>query len=153
LSVIKSEAERSPSAEGAKLIWNVQLVPAATVEPQLLVCTKSAALLPAIEMFEIMSGPEPPLVKVIGEGKLGSPRARFPKSRLDGANKIEAEPELLSGTIHVATCKEFEVPVVSVTLTTTLCDPTKAGAKDSCNPSWRLFPAPLILDPVEESVH
>ena len=53
LSAIKSEAERSPSAEGVKLTCTVQLVPAATVEPQLLVCAKSAALVPAREILEI----------------------------------------------------------------------------------------------------
>ena len=93
------------------------------------------------------------MVKVIAEGRLGVPRARFPKSRLDGASKIEAEPELFKGTIQVATCKEFEVPLVSVTFTTTECEPTKVAAKDSCNPSCRVFPVAKILDPVEESVH
>ena len=52
-SAIESDADRSPSADGVKLTCMVQLVPAATVEPQSLDWPKSPGLLPAIETLKI----------------------------------------------------------------------------------------------------
>src|SRR5258708_18970632 len=46
-----------PSVVGAKVSWTVQLLPAATLEPQLLVCAKS----PLVEMLEMFNAALPEL--------------------------------------------------------------------------------------------
>ena len=48
LSVMPTEPDRLPAADGLKMTETVQLAPAATLTPQVLVWLKSAALVPVI---------------------------------------------------------------------------------------------------------
>jgi hypothetical protein len=56
---------RFPVAAGLKLTLIVQLAPAATLDPQLLVWAKSLALAPEIAMLLTLKAALPELVKVI----------------------------------------------------------------------------------------
>jgi hypothetical protein len=66
LSATLIEAERLPLAAGVKVTLTVQLAPAATDVPQLLVWEKSVALTPKIAMLVMPSGPFPEFVIVTG---------------------------------------------------------------------------------------
>jgi hypothetical protein len=59
-----SEAARLPAAEGVKVTLIVQLAPAATLDPQLLVCAKSPALEPKTAMLVMLKVELPELVRV-----------------------------------------------------------------------------------------
>ena len=63
-SAIESEAARLPLAAGVKVTLIVQLAPAATLDPQVLVWVKSPALEPEIEMPVTLKAALPVLVKV-----------------------------------------------------------------------------------------
>lgn len=65
-SVIVKDAAIAPVVEGLKMTVMVQLVPAATVLPQLFVCEKSPLFVPVIPMFEIVSAWLPVLLSVTG---------------------------------------------------------------------------------------
>jgi hypothetical protein len=65
LSVTETEAVRVPLAEGVKVTLIVQLVPAATELPQVLVRAKSLALAPVSAMLVILNAALPELVRVI----------------------------------------------------------------------------------------
>ena len=60
-----TDADRTPVACGVKVTDIEQLAPAATLVPQVLVCTKSAALVPVIAMLVIESAAVPPFVSVM----------------------------------------------------------------------------------------
>ena len=64
LSVMARAAERLPAAAGVNLTPMVQLAPAATVVPQLLLWAKSAALVPKTAMLEIFNAELPELLRV-----------------------------------------------------------------------------------------
>jgi hypothetical protein len=64
LSVTVRVADRDPRAIGLKVTDIVQLPPAATLAPQVLVCTKSAALVPARAIELIVRGARPLLDSV-----------------------------------------------------------------------------------------
>ena len=64
LSVMASEAARLPAAEGVKVMLMVQLAPAATDMPQLLVWPKSLALVPKTAMRLTFKTALPELVRV-----------------------------------------------------------------------------------------
>ena len=64
-SVMVTEAARLPLAEGVKVTLIVQLAPATTELPQLLVWAKSLALAPEIAMLLTLKAALPELVKVI----------------------------------------------------------------------------------------
>ena len=55
LSVTSTEPEREPVAVGWNLTVIVQLLPAATELPHVLVCEKSAGFVPLIEMLVILN--------------------------------------------------------------------------------------------------
>ena len=57
-------AERLPLAEGLKVMLMVQLAPAATLDPQLLVWAKSLAFAPKTAMLEIFKAEVPELLRV-----------------------------------------------------------------------------------------
>jgi hypothetical protein len=96
-------ALRVPVAEGVKVSPTAQLADIARVEPQLLVCAKSAAFAPAIAMLETCKSAVPPLVRVTTDGRLWLLKGRFPNCTLAGDSSTEAAPLLLRGTIHVPT--------------------------------------------------
>ena len=64
LSVIFRVAERLPLAVGVKVTVNVQLAPAATEVPQLLVCVKSPGFCPVIPTPAMDNGEVPVFVSV-----------------------------------------------------------------------------------------
>ena len=64
LSVMLSEAARLPLAEGVKVTLMVQLPPAATELPQVLVWAKSLALVPVTVTLVIVNVALPVLVRV-----------------------------------------------------------------------------------------
>ena len=64
LSEMLSEAVRLPLAEGVKVTLIVQLAPAATLDPQLLVWAKSLALVPKTAMLVALKAELPELVRV-----------------------------------------------------------------------------------------
>ena len=68
LSVTTSEAERPLSADGVKVTLMTQALPAASFEPQLLVCAKSPGLVPVKPIELNCSGPLPVSVSVIAIG-------------------------------------------------------------------------------------
>ena len=57
---------RAPLAVGLNVTLIVQLAPAATLEPQLLVWVKSPALEPVTEIPVTLNAPLPVLVRVMG---------------------------------------------------------------------------------------
>jgi hypothetical protein len=65
LSATLSVAERVPLAEGVKVTLVVQLPPAATELPQVLVWAKLLALVPESAMLVMLKAALPPLVSVI----------------------------------------------------------------------------------------
>ena len=65
LSATLSVAERVPLAEGVKVTLVVQLPPAATELPQVLVWAKLLALVPESAMLVMLNAALPPLVSVI----------------------------------------------------------------------------------------
>ena len=64
LSVMLSEAVRLPEAEGVKVTLIVQLAPAATELPHVLVRAKSPALVPATAMLVMLKVALPVLLRV-----------------------------------------------------------------------------------------
>jgi len=65
LSVRVTEAARAPAATGLKATLMVQLAPAATLDPQVFVCAKSAGLAPASAMPLMLKAAVPLLLRVI----------------------------------------------------------------------------------------
>ena len=64
MSVMAMVAARLPLAEGVKVTLMVQLAPAATLDPQLLVWAKSPALAPKTPMLVTLNAALPELVRV-----------------------------------------------------------------------------------------
>ena len=65
LSVRVTAALRVPLAAGVKVTLTVQLAPAATLAPQLLVCAKSLALVPVSARLEMLKAELPVLFSVM----------------------------------------------------------------------------------------
>jgi hypothetical protein len=61
---MESDALREPFAVGLNVMLMVQLAPVAKVDPQVLVCAKSPAVVPAIEMLLIVILALPAFVRV-----------------------------------------------------------------------------------------
>jgi hypothetical protein len=99
LSVMLSEAARLPLADGVKVTLIVQMAPAATLDPQLLVWAKSLALVPETAMLVTLKAALPELVRVIVWAVLVAPTDWFPKARLVGetlATRAVPVPERLT---------------------------------------------------------
>src|SRR5580658_2788852 len=62
----------------------MQLVPAATLPPQVVLSAKSPLFTPVTKMLVILSVPFPPLVSVAACAVLVVPTVSFPNARLDG---------------------------------------------------------------------
>jgi hypothetical protein len=75
LSLTETDAVRAPATVGVKTALMVQLPPAATDEPQVLVCEKSPGSAPVIVMLEIDSVALPVLNNVMPLGALLTPTA------------------------------------------------------------------------------
>ena len=85
LSVMLSEAVRLPLAEGVNFTLIVQLAPAATELPHVLVCAKSLALVPVSARLVMFKAALPVLVSVTVWAVLVVLIVWFPKARLPGA--------------------------------------------------------------------
>ena len=79
LSVIVKVPVSEPTTVGMKVKLRVQLVPAATVAPQLLVSAKSPLFVPAMVTLVMLSGALPVLVSVMGAAELVVPIGWLPK--------------------------------------------------------------------------
>jgi len=124
LSVMLTEAERLPLVVGSKVTLIVQLPPAATEVPQVLVCAKSPVLAPVSAMLETLSAAVPLLVRVAVSVPLVVLTASLPKARLVGerpAATVVPVPERL---------RDWGLPVaLSVMLTEAVRLPLVVGSK------------------------
>lgn len=119
LSVTVKDAVRLPVALGAKVILNVQVAPASTLVPQLLVWEKSPALAPVIAMLEIVSVPVPPLDKLSAWAELLVPTAWLvkltvvPEKVTAGATPVPVSATVcgLSAALSVMVTLAARVPV------------------------------------------
>ncbi len=84
LSAMRRVAVRAPLAEGVKVTLTVQLPPAATELPQVLVWAKSPALVPVKARLVTLKAALPELVRVTVCAVLVEPTARLAKVRLVG---------------------------------------------------------------------
>src|SRR5271157_5953949 len=91
LSVKLTEADRLALAVGSNVTLTVQLAPAATEVPQVLVCAKSPALAPVSAMLERLKAAAPPLVRVAVSVPLLVFTAWLPNERLLGDKLTVAE--------------------------------------------------------------
>jgi hypothetical protein len=80
LSVMVNEPLREPAALGANVTLRVQLAPAATLVPQVLVSAKSPLPVPAMLTLVMLSVASPVLVSVMGAAELAVPTTWLPKS-------------------------------------------------------------------------
>ena len=94
LSVTLTVADRAPVVVGVNVTLMVQLVPAASVEPQPFVCEKSPGFDPARAMLEIFSVADPVLVKTTDWDRLEVPVVCVPKDKLVGANETAGAPDV-----------------------------------------------------------
>lgn len=75
-----------PLAEGVNVTVIAQVPPAFTLVPQLLVCAKSALLVPVIEILILPTATLPLLLRLIFFAGLVVPTGWFPKLKLVGLN-------------------------------------------------------------------
>jgi hypothetical protein len=80
LSATEIEAVRFPADAGVKLTVMVQVAPAASEEPQLLVSPKLPELAPVTEMLLMVSAAVPGLDSVMGSAVAGVPTVVFGKA-------------------------------------------------------------------------
>ena len=103
LSLTESVAVRVPEAVGVKVTSIVQLDPAATLEPQLLLCEKSPLFEPVIAILEIVSAAEPGLESVRVLAELDVPTCWLLKVK-EAGDKVTARgtPILLTNASKLA---------------------------------------------------
>jgi hypothetical protein len=87
---IEMEAVRLPLAEGVKVTLIVQLAPAATLDPQVLVWAKSPTLAPVMVTLETVKAAFPVLLRVTDFAALVALKVWLPKLRLEGETLIPA---------------------------------------------------------------
>jgi len=124
LSVMLSEAVRLPLAEGVNFTLIVQLAPAATELPHVLVCAKLLALAPVSAMLVMLSVAPPLFVSVTAWALLVVPSAWLANVML-GGDKLAvgcATPVPDSGMLIVGLLALLMIDMVPVTL------PPTAGA-------------------------
>jgi len=123
-SVIVMAAERLPVAEGVKVTLIVQLAPAATLNPQVLVWAKLLALVPDTVMLVMLKSAVPVFVSVTVCAALLVPTVSFPKATLEGETlTADAVPVPERVTVWGL----FEA--LSVTVTVAARDPVADGLK------------------------
>jgi hypothetical protein len=84
LSVRVRAAVKDPLAAGVNVTLTVQLAPAATLDPQLLVSAKSLGFVPVIAMLVMLKAALPVLFRVTGWAALVVPAVWLAKERLAG---------------------------------------------------------------------
>jgi hypothetical protein len=102
LLLMEMEADRAPVAVGANFTLIVQLPPIATLPPQLLVTTKSPALVPVARMLLTVKGAVPVLDNVVVMAPLVVPTTWLPKANVVGATPaMGAVPVPVNDTFKV----------------------------------------------------
>ena len=99
LSVTMTAAVRVPCAAGLKVTLMVQLAPAATLDPQLLVWAKSLALVPETAMLVTLKSALPELVRVIDLRRGGGADGLVGESEA-GGGKAGRGRTACSGEVH-----------------------------------------------------
>jgi hypothetical protein len=125
LSVKETAAVRDPLAAGVKVTLIVQLPPAATLAPQVLVWTKSPGLAPERAMLEIVKAAEPVLFSVTAWAVLVVPTDWLAKVRLLGERLTTGETALMV-SVRVA----LPVPALLVALNVTVELPDAVGVPE-----------------------
>lgn len=100
--MIVTDAVIAPVAVGLNVTGILQLVPAATLAPQLFVCEKSLLFVPVTSILEMASAAPPLLLSVIVFEPLVVPISNEPKSRLDGVT-MAAAPGWVEPNANLAT--------------------------------------------------
>jgi hypothetical protein len=124
LSATLTAAVKEPLAAGVKVTLIVQLPPAATLVPQLLLCEKSLGFAPASARPVMLSAALPVLLRVMVWEGLTTPTGSFPKLRLLGERPT---PGLAPVPDRAIVCG---LPLaLSATLTAAVKEPLAAGVK------------------------
>lgn len=151
-SVIDTAPFRVLVAVGSKVTLIVQFAPAATLEPQVLVCAKSPLFAPVMAMLVMFSVALPLLVRLTTCAVLLMPTNWLPKSRpVPPRATTGPTPEPLSDTV----CGLFAAS--SVTVTDPVLVPGAVGAKVTliahCFPAASELPQVLVSakSPLEET--
>ena len=122
LSAILTAAVNDPLAAGVKVTLIAQLEPAATLAPQVLLCSKSLGFAPVRVTPVRLKATLPVLLKVMACDELATPTGSFPKLRLPG-NRLT--PGLVPVPERVTVCG---LPLaLSATLTAAVNEPLAAG--------------------------
>jgi hypothetical protein len=124
LSLTVTDAFRGPVAVGSKVTLILQLDPAATLVPQLLVCAKSVLFSPVTARLVIVSVAFPVLVRVAVCGELTTPTDSFPKGMLVGANTTTGPPPV-PVPVRLTVCGLF--PASSLTFNVAVRVPVADG--------------------------
>jgi len=126
LSAIVSNANTLPAAEGVQVTLIVQLAPAATLDPQLLVCAKSLELAPVSATLPMPKGAPPAFVRVTLLAVLVVPTDWLPKARLPAEKLAAGDPPMPVPTSAILGLKQ---PEVHVSETLPVSAPLALGAK------------------------
>jgi hypothetical protein len=136
-----TEADRVPASAGVKVIESVQLAATASEAPQVLVCLKSAALVPVTATLLIDSAAVPEFETVIVWVVL-VPRFWFPNVRPEGFSEICGTPAPVP--LRAAVCGE--PTALSVTVIEADRVPAREGMK--VTETLQLAPAPKVAGQV-----
>jgi hypothetical protein len=126
LSVIVTDAEREPVAEGLNVTLIVQIEPAATPLPQVSVCVKSPLFAPVTAMDVIERGALPPFVRVIAWAALEVPTTWLLNVSEVGDSVADVVP---AAPVPVRLTVCGELAALSVMVTEALRVPDAAGVK------------------------
>jgi len=143
------DAEKLPTATGVKVVEIVQLPPAMTVLPHVLVWEKSAAFAPVMEMLMMSRGTVPAFERVTVCAALIAPDTVLGKTRLNGDNTARGIGASVPVPLSATVCGE---PVASsATLMAAVRVPAVAGMK--VIEIVQLFPAESRLPQVVVSAN
>jgi len=156
LSVRVTEAAKDPLAAGMNVTLTVQLAPAATLPPQLLLCAKSPGFAPVSLMLLMLKAALPVLLSVEVWAELVVPTAWLPKARVVGDKLAVGCPTPTPVPDKEMLRVRLRALVTIDTLPVTL--PAAAGAKLTSKvvpwltPRVRGNASPLTLKPVPRTV-
>jgi hypothetical protein len=125
LSVTVTAAAKEPLAAGVKVTLMAQLAPAATLDPQLLLCAKSLGLAPVSAMLVMLRDAVPVFFRVAVWAVLVAPTDWLPKARLVADRlKVGCSPTPVpDNDISREPCVPQPITIMPVTL------PLAVGAK------------------------
>ena len=140
LSEMESDAVRDPIAVGANVTLRLQLAPAATLAPQVLVWAKSPEFAPATVMFDMLKVTLPVLVSVTVCGTVVAAMFSCPNARLE-AERLRVVAGVNPVPFKLTVCG---LPLaLSLTRSEALREPAAAGAKVTEIVQLPLTPTPL----------